>query len=502
MALVNSRSLHGSRAPEHAAAATQPGIDPFLSALRRAAPLILGLMLLGLLAVNAISQLQGARYSATARVLVPSTSLSSVLAGSDAGADDPERVLDTAADLAATRDVYEIAAREGTLGSASELRSATTVSASSSSDILSFTAERDDAALAARSATAVAQAYIQYRNSLLSDAVTGSLDKLRERVAALPAESPERAELQAQVNRLETLNTLGGTGDVLVDAPSAGSQTSPAPARDSFVGLALGLIVGLLLVALREALDRRARSPEDVEELLGMPVLATVAGTRDAAPARAAADPAYAALAARLSDRWDELGGGDGTTADGAPAGAVAVTSVTDGEERTSAAVNLALAAARQGRDVVLADLDLNRTPTARALGISPNGATPATAADHLVELPLDAGDASGERRYSGSLRVLPAGSVELADPAVAPVVLRALRERGDLLIIDAPAALLDAQTRKAFVADVVIVAVPEGSVSSRTLRDFGRRAAHWPGRPAGAVLTASPTGRARFPGG
>src|SRR5439155_1060342 len=54
------------------------------------------------------------------------------------------------------------------------------------------------------------------------------------------------------------------------------TKTSPAPVKDTLLGFSIGLVIALLVVALREAVDTTVRSESDIEELLSAPVLATV----------------------------------------------------------------------------------------------------------------------------------------------------------------------------------------------------------------------------------
>ena len=63
---------------------------------------------------------------------------------------------------------------------------------------------------------------------------------------------------------------------ILSKADTNGNQISPQPLVNSVVGIFLGLIVALILIFLKEILDKRIKTEEDVAEILDLPVLGTI----------------------------------------------------------------------------------------------------------------------------------------------------------------------------------------------------------------------------------
>ncbi len=63
---------------------------------------------------------------------------------------------------------------------------------------------------------------------------------------------------------------------ILSKADTKGNQISPKPLINVVVGIFLGLIVALILIFLKEMLDKRIKTEEDVEEILGLPVLGVI----------------------------------------------------------------------------------------------------------------------------------------------------------------------------------------------------------------------------------
>lgn len=63
---------------------------------------------------------------------------------------------------------------------------------------------------------------------------------------------------------------------ILSKADTKGNQISPQPLVNSVVGIFLGLIVALIIIFLKEMMDKRIKTEEDVTEILDLPVLGTI----------------------------------------------------------------------------------------------------------------------------------------------------------------------------------------------------------------------------------
>ena len=63
---------------------------------------------------------------------------------------------------------------------------------------------------------------------------------------------------------------------ILSKADTKGNQISPQPLVNSVVGIFLGLIVAIIIVFLKEVMDKRIKTEEDVAEILDLPVLGTI----------------------------------------------------------------------------------------------------------------------------------------------------------------------------------------------------------------------------------
>jgi polysaccharide biosynthesis transport protein len=493
---------------------TRGGAEAIKAALRRSLPLIVGLVLLGAIAMNVFTQLRGPQYEANARVLLTSTEATALLTGTQPVFVDPEEIRDTAVALAKAPALYERVERRtrGRLGTASELQAATSVS-DEEENVIAFATSTSEPTRSRQIVNAVADEYLRWRSQIAGEQVQRAVRALRQRVASEPAGSQSRRDLQQRLNELEILANVPSPNAVLVERATGAAKTSPAPVRDTLLGAIIGLMLSLLLVGIREALDTKIRSEEDVEELLDTPVLATV----QSLPRRTRLvmfgrneelfGDAYGLLAANLvsSER-----SGNGPRL-------IAVTSAIANEGKTTTVANLAVALARRGANVVLADFDVRKPSVAEVFRI-PNGSPgvaqlvsgEAVVSDVLWNVSLNGRtpevatfgrNGADADPMAGTLRVVPAGAlIRSGSVAQSPRVASVLAELGaragaDVVMIDTPPALVTVEMAElSRNVDQVIVVVRQGRVSRRSLRALARQTQSWRAKIAGAVLTDAPT--------
>ena len=493
---------------------TSGGAEALKAAFRRSLPLIVGLILLGIVAVNVFKAVQGPRYEANARVLISTTPLLSIITDTQSNFVDPQRIQATAVGIAQSPRVYAIAASESDeeFGDEGALRSATRVTGDEASDLVTFSAATDDVDTAIGIANSVAGAFLTFRDELSTEQIESTLDGLRSRLATLPAGSSERAQLETQLARLEVLQG-NASDDQLIQRASSADQTSPALVKDSLVGFAIGLIVSLLLVALREAIDTTVRTEGQVEEVLSAPVLASVKTmprrTRLVTYGRHEATFAdtYALLAAQLVSGEP-----------GRHGSVLAVTSAMPEEGKTTTAANLAVSVARRGLHVILADFDFRKPGVSEVFelpkeakgalqviggrvqslddvlwSVSLDGPRPKVSVNGGE--PTDATGSTATSLHAGSLHVLPSGGLintrEVPQQGRLRNLISDLRAHADLVILDTPPALLTMEVAElSNIVDSIVVVVRQGRVSYRNLRALGRQARSWSAEVSGAVMT------------
>jgi Mrp family chromosome partitioning ATPase len=489
------------------------GIEDLKTVLRRSAVLILAVVVIGVLAMNIISQARGPSYQATARVLLNTSDLSSAALGISQPYQDPIRVDQAEQNLVDSPDLYAYAARRAGGGALTAAGLRNTVSGTVSNNVVAFKGTSGDADNAVRAVNVVASAYPSWRALVKGRAIDVAIQVIRDR----EARNGKTAELDRQLQQLQVLKTLNAGETLFVDQSNGANKTTPRLLRDSILGGVIGLVVALLIVGGRELFDTTVRSESDVEDALEAPVLATI----ESLPRRLRTS-VIGSAGGRFNDEYELLAANVAQIFDG-HAGPVqlAVTSALPGEGKTTTASNLAAALSRRGASVVLADFDLRKPAVSEFVGIprtapgvadllsgtsdvrsvlwrvQPNGDGLHQDSDQPVTLPTTRA-ARGERTPEGSLTVIPGGTAVRADTAPRfarlPALLDELPTNLDYVIVDTPPALLVAgMAELAQSVDAVIVVVRHGFVHRRRLRALGRQARSWRARLLGAVLNDSP---------
>lgn len=225
---------------------------------------------------------------------------------------------------------------------------------------------------------------------------------------------------------------------ILAPAQVPTAPTSPNVLRNLAVGLALGLILGLGVAMLRNLLDSKVRSEQDVRALTDTPVLGVIAFDDGVLshPVILREDPRGAPAEAirRLRTNLQFIGVASESRS-------IVVSSSVPGEGKTTAAINLAVSLADAGAKVLLVDADLRRPSVAQYLGLE--GQVGLT-----TVLIGKASFADVVQPYAGTtLDILPAGQIPpnpsemLGSPAM-KALLDTATGTYDLVLIDSPPVL------------------------------------------------------------
>jgi capsular exopolysaccharide synthesis family protein len=255
------------------------------------------------------------------------------------------------------------------------------------------------------------------------------------------------------------------TATVFDPAHASSTPVSPRPVRNAAIALAIGLVLGLLAVFLREHFDRGLRTREEVEESFGAPVIGQIPFLRSRnVEFRPVAWEGHGDLAEAfrtLRANLQYLGVRR-------PLRTILVTSAAPEQGKTTVTINLALAIARSGSSAVVIEGDLRRPRLDRALELHPIvGLTnvlvgSASVEEALVEIPLP-GTASlnaGQLSFLSS-GPLPPNPTELLASAQMSSLLERVAVTHDHVIIDSPPllGLADALELARMVDGVVLVA-------------------------------------------
>jgi polysaccharide biosynthesis transport protein len=484
----------------------------YLQIARRRRWIILAVVAVTTLGAAFFSLRQDELYEASAEVLVRS--------GFDSS-QSPERVLQTQADLAAaSSEVARRVRNQLDLDRAPPID----VSPKTESDILIFSSTASSPRLAARAATAYARAFRDFQRELVTRDIRKALRDVEaeiQEVLARPNPDPTLyGSLLDKREELRTLEALETSRAFLVRPATPGVQVQPKPVRNTLLGLVLGLILGLGLAFLRDTLDTRVRSTDEVEEHLGIPLLVRVPrplpwrGRSNQLvmindPDGPGAEP-FRILRANVVVRANV------DFARKKDAGTLLVTSAVEGEGKSTTAANLAVALARDGRRVALVDFDLRRPFIHRFFDLDGPGVTQvaigeATLEEALVPIALGwpgtrasrIGVGNGMRQDGGMLQVLPAGSIpeihagsipesldDVLPSHVVADILDDLRDRADIVLVDStPLVVGDAMALTSFV-DAVLIVTRMDTVRRPMLRELKRILDVIPAKAIGFVAT------------
>ena len=442
------------------------------------------------------SQTQQRLYEASATVLLnaqnPTSAESLNLTASPPST--PDRYAATQARLARVGAVAAPALRAPGLPdrTAAALLANSSVSANPADDLLTFTVADPVPSVAKRLANAYARSFTAYRHQLdiaaLSAALRGARRKLDEIVAAGDGESALFRRLEETQHDLEDLQTLqaAASSATLVGRADRASLEQPKTKRNVMLGVIVGLALGIALAFLREALDTRVHSADELRELLGVPLLGQVPKpARPLAPSKRVAtlaDPsgpsteAFRILKTNLEISQLEH-----------HAGSIAMTSASEDEGGSATAANLAVILARSDRRVILADLNLRHPSVARLFGLRERpGLTGVAIGVPLVDA-LTTVDVQPDRpsAIAGTLEVLtvgrpPADPGEFLVSSAVAEALEVLAERCDVLLIVTPPLLAagDAMTIASHADALILVAEVDRVRTGDPRRDPSRAGA------------------------
>lgn len=348
---------------------------------------------------------------------------------------------------------------------------------------------------AALAATTYAQTYIDLRRKQLVDQVLSAGQDVQAKIAEVAAEIVEVEKEEAAAkssgaivqNSLETrrqallsqqalfrqkLDELeidasvnAGGAQLLAPATTPRSPVQPKPVHDGVLGGIVGLLLGIGMASLFEALDDSIKTREELGLVAGdLPVLGAIPAFA-AAPGLAERGSG-AAEAYRSSRTAVQLLGSD------VPVGLVQITSPGAGEGKTTTLSNLGAALAAAGLRVAMVDCDLRRPQLHEVFGLSNAvGVTTVLIGEVSVDAALQ--PVAGH----DGLVCLPAGPAcpnpsELLSSSTTGDLMSLLQSQFDIVLVDCPPvlAVTDA-TVVALWMEATILVAEAGKTTKRQLR-------------------------------
>jgi polysaccharide biosynthesis transport protein len=498
-------------------------LHDYLRVLRRRKWILIQAVILVPLAAVLFSLNQEPLYKASSSALITNQDLSAAVLGIESFVDrgSSERVAQTQADLARTQDVAARTVKAAEVDmSPSEFLEISTANPRTDADLIDLAVEHPDRQVAIALASAYATEFAEFRFELDTKTIDGALAGVEQRLVSLELEGREGSALYRQLEErqqdLQELKALQGQGIFPVSQATSAVQTRPQPVRDGMIGLLLGLVLGLGLVFLREALDTRVRTAEEVSDRLGISLLA-----RLPSPPRKLANKEGIAMLEEPTGVQAEAFRVLRTNLEfvnlDRHAQVIMVTSALESEGKSTTASNLAVAFARAGKRVALVDLDLRRPFIARFFRLGGRPGLTQVALGHvdledaLVPVALsdhqprngagpEGSATNGQGRTTGVLEVLPSGPIppdagEFVATHAVGTTIQQLRERADIIIVDAPPllGLGDAMALTSKVDGILLVARLK-VLRRHTVNELRRVLENVPASPLGFVITNAET--------
>jgi polysaccharide biosynthesis transport protein len=501
----------------------------YLQVVRRRKWIILSTTVLVPLAAVAFSLGQQRLYEAKSQVLLSRQNLANTLTG----AQDPTlseqqvEVTQTQADVArvpiiASRVLKQVRSTKLTT---QQLLDDSSVSSPANADLLTFSVTNHDPLTAQRLANAYATQYTVYRRELDTAAIQKALTSVGNSIKQLAKAGGGHSALYNQLvehqQTLATMEALQTSNASVVQQASSATRVQPKPTRNAVLGFFLGLVLGIGLAFLWEALDTRVRSAHEIGERLGgLPLLARI--PEPSKKLRTHDDLAMIEDPAGVqAETFRMLRTNLAFVTLDRDARTLMITSAVEQEGKSTTIANLAVALARAGHRVALVDLDLRRPYVHKFFNVRGPGLTEVVLGHASLNEALSPiaivdpgeqrqssngngnghanGNGNGHAKWSkGMLEVLPAGPIP-PDPGdfigkhALSELLAQLRKRCDFVLIDAPPVLHvgDAIALSTKV-DGIIVVTRMKLVRKQMLSELGRQLATVPTPILGFVLTGA----------
>lgn len=463
-----------------------PGIVGALRVLRERWWIVVLCALTSLVVAVAYVSHKPKQYTATAALQFITNSLPSQVTGVQENQSlDPEGTKATYVQLVTTTPVAKLVIKALNLNyTPTQLLDEVSASNPQNDYIVDVAATDTNPERATAIANAFAHQYVLYSQQQNVEQLIKGEQLIDQKYAQLPeTDTVDRANLRGLYQKLLLLQAVQtGNAQVIDTANVPTSPSSPKTVATAAIALVVGILLGIGLSFLLNLLDRRVRSWEELEELYGLPALASIPQLprrlRDLAEQEIALEP-FRILHNSLSvlRHANEVK-------------TVLVTSALPGEGKTTVALGLARAAAMTGREVILVEGDLRR-PTLEQQLTASHDATwpqhdppkPAGNSPGLSAVLLDGADPlqllSTPIPGLPQLKVLFGGfahtnTPNLFDAANLRNAFQLLAARADMVVIDSAPLLPVVDTRAlldALSLDACLIVARVGTITRQDIR-------------------------------
>jgi polysaccharide biosynthesis transport protein len=496
-------------------------LSDYVGVLRRRIWIVVVAVVVAVGAAYFVSSRETPAYEATSQVLVGANP-TTVLTGAKASSSVIQQQVANAAQSAHTTSVArQTLVAAGVHGlTPAQLLKETKVTPDTASTFITFSVTDRFPARATALATAYARTFVRISNKQAVAGLQVKITRLQATINALGIKIKQEdqvAHSQAagvvdttflnkdltQLQGLQANRSTLSNGNALTQAATTASKVRPATTKNLAMGFGLGIVIGLVLVSLVEALDTRIRRSDEISERLGLPLL-----TRIPIPPRSLRKTGSLGMlddeGGLQSEAYRKLRINLDFANLSIKARTIMITSAAEQEGKSTTVANLAIALARAGRRVVLVDLDL-RKPfidhffdlTGRP-GLTDVALGNVTLDQALWSIPFPGSDGGPQ---AGSLYVLPSGPMppnpaDLIESAVVSEILLDLAERADVVLLDsAPLLPVSDGVVLSNKVDAMLVVVRGSTIKRPMLSELQRVLQACPCAKLGFVLTGAEEG-------
>ncbi|MBI3862551.1 MAG: polysaccharide biosynthesis tyrosine autokinase [Planctomycetia bacterium] len=281
------------------------------------------------------------------------------------------------------------------------------------------------------------------------------------------------------VKRLEEVSLLQDYGQMktrVLSPPGFGWQVAPIMPRNLGLGITLGFFAGCGLAFLIELADKRFRSPEEITEALGLPVIGHIpfikAGKSDETSTMDSSLCVFHHPKSNLAEAYRGVRTALYFSTRGEGHKVIQVSSPNPGDGKSTLAVNLGIAIAQSGKRTLIIESDFRRPRVHKLLGIDREvGVTSVIGGE--AELADAIQETQVPNLFAISCGPKPSNPSELLSSPRYAELIELLREKFEYVIIDTPPLM--AVTDPAVVAPRVDGVLLAFRISKRSRHDCVR---------------------------
>jgi len=312
----------------------------------------------------------------------------------------------------------------------------------------------------------------------------------------------------SSINNLETLKLAKAQNTPTVmqveTAVKPSVPISPKPSQTALLGAAIGLFAVAALVFLIEFLDDTLKTPDEIKDVLEVPVIGFIGELKQNSKKVEDALGVYVAKNPRspVSEAFRSLRTNLEYSSIDNPVKTVLVTSSGEAEGKSTVATNLAIVEAQSGKAVVIVDADMRR-PKVHVQFNKPNR----MGLSDVVTGKLSLDDVLKTYDQVANLSIITCGTIppnpaELLGSERMSQTLKDLKKRFDVIIIDSPPMIVsDAQILSSKVDGLIFVVIP-GQTKAITARRPIEELKRIDAKVLGVVANKIPKNRDYYYGG